>query len=107
MRILKALESLYDRVSCQIFEHLSKSIFWLVHLLLLEVKPPRWLGIANKHSKLWVAITSLCGVRSCPQKRKGHLAESSKVVESNTARVYPRSGHSWLPQRRCMIQVGI
>ena len=49
---------------------------------------PRWLGIASKHPRLWVAAGSLWELWSCPQKGKYHLVEEWKVVERNSARAW-------------------
>lgn len=69
-----------------LLEHL-----WLIlrqlmkHLLLLEAKPPSWLGIADKLPSLSWAAASLWVMQSCPRKGKGYLVELRKVVERDPA----------------------
>jgi hypothetical protein len=67
------------------FEHLSfvKQSLW--HLLLMEVKPPRRLGVALEFSRLWWAGGSLWRSTSPLQGKKQELSGVGKAVERDPA----------------------
>jgi hypothetical protein len=69
------------RSSLWALEHLSfmKQSLW--HLLLLEVKPPRWLGIALELSRLWWAVGKFVKVCFASERKEAKASEVRKAVE--------------------------
>jgi hypothetical protein len=66
-------------------EHLIfvKQSSW--HLLLLEVKPPRWLGVALQFSSLWWAVGKFVKVRVTFKRKEVRASEVRKAVEKDLA----------------------
>jgi hypothetical protein len=60
-----------------------KQFLW--HLLLLEVKPPRWLGIALEVPRLWGAMEKFVKVRFTSAKKDARASGVGKVVERDPA----------------------
>jgi hypothetical protein len=62
-------------------EHLSfmKQSLW--HLLLLEVKPPRWLGIVLELSRLWWAVEKFVNVYFTSARKEVRANKVKKVVQ--------------------------
>jgi hypothetical protein len=56
-----------------------KQSLW--HLLLLEVKPPRWLGIAIELARLWWAIGKFVKVRFASKRKEARASEVRKAIE--------------------------
>jgi hypothetical protein len=55
------------------------------HLLLLEVKPPRWLGIALELPRLWSAMGKFVKVRFTSEGKEERASEVRKAVERDLA----------------------
>jgi hypothetical protein len=66
-------------------EHLSFMKQYMWHLLLLEVKPPRWLGIALELPRLWWAVGKFVKVRFVFEKKEVRGSEVRKAVERDPA----------------------
>jgi hypothetical protein len=66
---------------CEWFEHLSFAKQSLCHLLLLEMKPPRWLGIALELSRLRWAMGKFVKVRFASVRKEARASEVRKVIE--------------------------
>jgi hypothetical protein len=66
-------------------EHLSfmKQSLW--HLLLLEVKPPIWLGITLELSMLWWDVRKFVKVRFAYERKEARASEVRKAVERESA----------------------
>jgi hypothetical protein len=66
---------------CEWFEHLSfvKQTSW--HLLLLEVKPPRRLGVALELPRLWWVMGKFVKVRFASARKGSSASEVRKEVE--------------------------
>jgi hypothetical protein len=66
-------------------EHLSfvKQSLW--HLLLLEVKPPRWLGVTLELPRLWWAVEKFVKVYFSSERKEARASEVRKVVEKYPA----------------------
>jgi hypothetical protein len=62
-------------------EYLSfvKQSLW--HLLLLEVKPPRRLGVALELPRLWWVVEKFVNIRFASKKKEGKASEVRKAVE--------------------------
>jgi hypothetical protein len=73
------------RSSLSALEHLSfvKQSLW--HLLLLEVKPPRWLGVALEHPRLWWAVEKFVKICFTSKRKEAWASEVRKVVEIDPA----------------------
>jgi hypothetical protein len=73
------------RSSLWTLEHLSfvKQSLW--HLLLLEVKPPRWLGVALELPRLWWAVGKFVNVRFTSERKEARASEVRKAVERDPA----------------------
>jgi hypothetical protein len=69
------------RSSLWALEQLSfvKQSLW--HLLLLEVKPPRWLGATLKLPRLWWAVGKFVKVRFTTERKDARVSEPRKAVE--------------------------
>jgi hypothetical protein len=55
------------------------------YLLLLEVKPPRWLGITLELPRLWLAVGKFLKVRFFSERKEARASKVSKAVERNPA----------------------
>jgi hypothetical protein len=69
------------RSSLWALEHLSfvKQSSW--HLLLLKVKPPRWLGVALELPRLWWAVRKFVKVCFTSERKEARASEVRKAVE--------------------------
>jgi hypothetical protein len=69
------------RSSLWALEHLSfvKQSSW--YLLLLEVKPPRWLGVALELPRLWWAVRKFVKARFTFERKEARASEVRKAVE--------------------------
>jgi hypothetical protein len=80
-------------------EHLSFVNQYLWHLLLLEVKPSRWLDVAlDLPSVLWV-LRKFVNVRFASERKEARASEVRKAVERDPAWSLPCEQLK-LPQRR-------
>jgi hypothetical protein len=70
---------------CEWFEHLNfmKQSSW--HLLLLEVKPPKRLGITLELSRLWWAMGKFMKVRFASAMKEARASGVRKAVERDPA----------------------
>jgi hypothetical protein len=75
-------------------EHLSfmKQSSW--RLLLLEVKPPRRLGVALELSRLWWAVKKFVKVRFVFKRKEAWASEVKKAVERDSAWSWHLVGNS-------------
>jgi hypothetical protein len=64
-----------------------KQSLW--HLLLLEVKPPRWLGIALKLSSVWSVLGKFVKDRFDSKRKEARASEVRKAVERDLAWSWP------------------
>jgi hypothetical protein len=95
--------------SCDLWEILSgglrESSLWAIehlifvkqslwHLLLLEVKPPRWLGVALELTRLWWAVGKFVKVRFASAREEARASEVRKVIERDSAWSWLLMGNS-------------
>jgi hypothetical protein len=75
----------WDIPLCEWFEHFSfvNQSSW--HLLLLEVKSPRWLGIALELPRLWWTMGMCVNVCFAFTRKEASASEVRKVVERDPA----------------------
>jgi hypothetical protein len=100
--------------SCDLWEILSnglrESSLWaldhlifvkqsLWHLLLLEVKPPKWLGVALELSSVWWVLVKFVKVCFVSKRKEVRASEVRKAVEKDPAWGWPCEQLK-LPQRR-------
>jgi hypothetical protein len=56
-----------------------KQSLW--HLLLLEVKPPRWLGVALELPRLGLAVGMFVNVRFTSERKEARDSEVRRSIE--------------------------
>jgi hypothetical protein len=54
-------------------------------LLLLEVKPPRWLDVALELSRLWQAVKKFVNIHFTFVRKEARVSEVRKVVKKDPA----------------------
>jgi hypothetical protein len=80
-------------------DHFELRQAFVKHLLLLKVKPPKWLDIALELSSVWWVLEKFVKVRFASGKKKQELSGVGKVVERDPAWSWPCEQFK-LPQRR-------
>jgi hypothetical protein len=83
------------------FEHLNvmKESSW--HLLLLEVKPPRWLGIELELPRLWWAVGKFVKVGFASATKEARTLWSGENGWKRPNFEFTLGGQLKLPQQRC------
>jgi hypothetical protein len=66
-------------------EHLSFMKQYLRHLLFLEVKPPRRLGITLELPRLWWVMEIFVKIRFTSERKEARASEVRKMVERDPA----------------------
>jgi hypothetical protein len=69
------------RSSLWALEHLRFVKQSSCHFLLVEVKPPRWLGVALELPRLWWDVGKFVEVRLASERKEVRASEVRKVVE--------------------------
>jgi hypothetical protein len=64
------------------------------HLLLLEVKAHRWLGVALELPRLWSTMEKFVKVRFTSERKETRVSEVRKAVERDPARSWHLVGDS-------------
>jgi hypothetical protein len=64
------------------------------HLLLLEVKAHRWLGVALELPRLWSTMEKFVKVRFTSERKEARVSEVRKAVERDPARSWHLVGDS-------------